>query len=72
MGALTADGAAAGQWGDTGHAPRRWTIEPAGGAVPLINLNSGKALEIDACSTADGPSPGNGRPTASPAGSGGR
>lgn len=55
LSALTADGAAVGQWGDTGHATQRWTVDAvAGGAVRLINLNSGKLLEIPSAQTADG------------------
>jgi hypothetical protein len=53
--ALTTDGAAVGQWGDTGHATQRWTIDTVtGGTVRLINLNSGKLLEIPSAQTADG------------------
>lgn len=53
--ALTSDGSAAGQWGPTGHATQRWTIQPVSGStVKLVNLNSGKLLEIPSAQTADG------------------
>jgi hypothetical protein len=55
MSALTTDGAAAGQWGPTGHATQRWTVHPVSGStVQLVNLNSGKLLEIPSAQTADG------------------
>lgn len=55
MSAFTTDGAAAGQWGPTGHATQRWTVHPVSGStVQLVNLNSGKLLEIPSAQTADG------------------
>ncbi len=55
MSALTTDGAAAGQWGPTGHATQRWIVHPVSGStVQLVNLNSGKLLEIPSAQTADG------------------
>ena len=55
LGALTTDGAAVGQWGPTGHATQRWTVQPVtGSTVKLANLNSGKLLEIPSAQTADG------------------
>ncbi|RRS00225.1 RICIN domain-containing protein [Glycomyces terrestris] len=53
LSALTADGAAAGQWGDTNHATQRWTVT-GGSTVQLVNRNSGKLLEIPSAQTADG------------------
>jgi hypothetical protein len=53
LSALTTDGAAAGQWGDTNHATQRWTVS-GGGTVQLVNRNSGKLLEIPSAQTADG------------------
>jgi hypothetical protein len=53
LSALTTDGAAAGQWGDTNNATQRWTVS-GGGTVQLVNRNSGKLLEIPSAQTADG------------------
>jgi hypothetical protein len=53
LGASTADGAAAGQWGDTNNATQRWTVT-GGNTVQLVNRNSGKLLEIPSAQTADG------------------
>ncbi|SDL51021.1 BNR repeat-like domain-containing protein [Glycomyces sambucus] len=51
--ALTTDGAAIGQWGDTNHATQRWTVT-GGPTVQFVNRNSGKLLEIPSAQTADG------------------
>ncbi|MEU5873792.1 RICIN domain-containing protein [Glycomyces sp. NPDC047369] len=51
--ALTTDGAAVGQWGDTNHATQRWTVT-GGSTVQFTNQNSGKLLEIPSAQTADG------------------
>jgi hypothetical protein len=53
LSALTTDGAAAGQWGDTDNATQRWTVT-GGSTVQLTNRNSGKLLEIPSAQTADG------------------
>jgi hypothetical protein len=53
-GASTADGAGAGQWGDTSNATQIWSARPAGANIQWINANSGKLLEIPNASTADG------------------
>ncbi|GAA1668159.1 hypothetical protein GCM10009830_12440 [Glycomyces endophyticus] len=53
LSALTSDGAAIGQWGDTNHATQRWTVT-GGSTVQLVNRNSGKLLEIPSAQTADG------------------
>jgi len=53
--ALTTDGAAVVQWGDTNNATQRWTVTTVSGStVRLTNLNSGKLLEIPSSQTADG------------------
>lgn len=53
--ALTSDGAAIGQWGPTGHATQRWSVQDAGsGSIRFVNVNSGKLLEIPSAQTADG------------------
>lgn len=55
LSALTTDGAPAGQWGSTGNATQRWTVDTVtGSTVQLVNLNSGKLLEIPSAQTADG------------------
>jgi hypothetical protein len=51
--ALTTDGAAVGQWGDTNNATQRWTVT-GGATVKFTNRNSGKLLEIPSAQTADG------------------
>jgi len=53
LSALTTDGAAVGQWGDTNNATQRWTVS-GGATVQLTNRNSGKLLEIPSAQTADG------------------
>jgi hypothetical protein len=54
-GALTTDGAAVSQWGDTDNATQRWTIDTVSGStVRLVNVNSGKLLEIHSAQTANG------------------
>jgi hypothetical protein len=53
--AALADGAGAGQWGDTNHPTQIWSVAPpTGGYTKLTNKNSGKLLEIPNAQTADG------------------
>ena len=54
LGASLTDGAAAGQYADTGNATQVWTMRPVGSSVEFLNANSGKLLEIPSASTADG------------------
>jgi len=45
--AQTNDGANVSQWADTNHDTQRWLITNIGGSnYSVINLNSGKALEV--------------------------
>jgi len=52
--ALLTDGAAIGQWSDTGHACQLWSVHSVSSGIQLINTNSGKLLEIPSAQTADG------------------
>jgi hypothetical protein len=52
--ASTANGAAAGQWGDTNNPTQVWRVSPSSGAYTLTNLNSGKLLDVSGASTANG------------------
>jgi hypothetical protein len=52
--ASTANGAPAGQWGDTNNRTQVWRIGPSSGAYTLTNLNSGKVLDVSGASVADG------------------
>ncbi|MFF9563798.1 RICIN domain-containing protein [Leifsonia sp. NPDC014704] len=52
--ASLADGAGAGQWGDTGNACQVWNVHPVSNGLQLFNVNSGKLLEIPGAQTADG------------------
>ena len=54
VGASTADGAGAGQWGDTGNPTQIWNVRQASGGIQLTNANSGKLLEIGSAATGDG------------------
>jgi hypothetical protein len=62
-GASLADGAGAGQWGDTGNACQVWNIHPVSNGLQLFNVNSGKLLEIPGAQTADGVRAGQWGPT---------
>lgn len=52
--AATTDGAAVGQWANTGHPTQVWRISDLGSTVTLTNVNSGKLLEIPSAQTASG------------------
>ena len=54
LGASTADGAGAGQWGDTGNPTQVWSVSQVTGGIQLKNVNSGKLLEIGSAATANG------------------
>lgn len=54
LGASAADGAPAGQWGDTGNATQAWTLRAIGSNYEIVNANSGKLLEIPNAATGDG------------------
>ncbi|UQX88420.1 RICIN domain-containing protein [Jatrophihabitans telluris] len=52
--ASTADGAPAGQWGDTDNPTQVWRIGAVSGGYTFTNLNSGKLLDVSGASTANG------------------
>lgn len=52
--ASTANGAPAGQWGDTNNPTQVWRIGAVTGGYTLTNLNSGKLLDVSGASLADG------------------
>jgi hypothetical protein len=62
-GASLADGAGAGQWGDTGNPCQIWNLHPVSNGLQLFNVNSGKLLEIPGAQTADGVRAGQWGPT---------
>lgn len=65
--ASLADGAGAGQWGDTGNPTQVWRIPSvSSGYTRFLNKNSGKLLEIPDASTADGTRAGQWGPTGHP------
>lgn len=66
LGAATADGAPAGQWGDTNNAAQVWSLRANGGSWEIVNAGSGKLLEIPSASTADGTDAVQWGPTGSP------
>jgi hypothetical protein len=53
-GASLADGAGAGQWGDTANRTQIWNLHRVTGATQLFNANSGKLLEIPNAATGNG------------------
>jgi len=63
--ASTADGAGAGQWGDTGNACQIWSLHAVSTGFQIVNANSLKLLEIPSAQTADGVQAGQWGPTGS-------
>jgi hypothetical protein len=53
--ASTSNGAIVQIWPSNNHNCQKWTITPAGnGTYKLLNVNSGKAVDVSGGSTADG------------------